>query len=200
MTYRNLYRFAPVRALALATLFAIARTSRTSMMVTALWLCASSPLPAQTFTTLYLFGAGGNPDAGLVQGTDGNLYGVTAGGPAKEDGTIYKITQAARSRGCTAAAANTPRRWFKEPTGTSTGQCLRVGPSTMARSSKSPRVARSRRCTTSASRMASSQAGWSKPATGTSTGRRRRVEPTPASLVAPTMVAGRSTKSPPAAR
>src|SRR5271169_6911710 len=92
MTYRNLYRFAPVRALALATLFAIARTSRTSMMVTALWQCASSPLPAQTFTTLYLFGAGGNPDGGLIQGTDGNLYGVTAGGPAKGNGMIYKIT------------------------------------------------------------------------------------------------------------
>jgi uncharacterized repeat protein (TIGR03803 family) len=43
-------------------------------------------------TTLYLFGAGGNPDAGLVQGTDGNLYGVTAGGPAKGNGMIYKVT------------------------------------------------------------------------------------------------------------
>jgi uncharacterized repeat protein (TIGR03803 family) len=62
------------------------------LVLAALFLCGSGSLPAQTFTTLYLFGAGGNPDAGLVQGTDGNLYGVTAGGPGKEDGMIYKIT------------------------------------------------------------------------------------------------------------
>jgi hypothetical protein len=55
-------------------------------MLAALWLCASGSLPAQTFTTLYLFGGGGNPDGGLVQGTDGNLYGVAAGAPAKGTG------------------------------------------------------------------------------------------------------------------
>jgi uncharacterized repeat protein (TIGR03803 family) len=60
-------------------------------MLAALWLCGSGSLLAQTFTTLYLFGAGGNPDGGLVQGTDGDLYGVTAGGPAKKDGMIFKI-------------------------------------------------------------------------------------------------------------
>ena len=70
------YRFAAVRLLVFAVI----------------WLSGPGSLPAQTFTTLYLFGAGGNPDAGLVQGTDGNLYGVTAGGPGKEDGMIYKIT------------------------------------------------------------------------------------------------------------
>jgi uncharacterized repeat protein (TIGR03803 family) len=68
------------------------RESRASIMLAALCLCASGSLPAQTFTTLYLFGGGGNPDAGLVQGTDGNLYGVTAGGPGKGDGMIFKIT------------------------------------------------------------------------------------------------------------
>jgi uncharacterized repeat protein (TIGR03803 family) len=70
----------------------IIRKSRISMMLAALWLCASASLPAQTFTTLVLFGGGGNPDGGLVRGTDGDLYGVTAGGPGKEDGMIYKIT------------------------------------------------------------------------------------------------------------
>src|ERR1039458_9734270 len=50
------------------------RTSGISMMLAALWLCASGSLLAQTFTTLYLFGSGGHPDGGLVQGTDGNLY------------------------------------------------------------------------------------------------------------------------------
>jgi uncharacterized repeat protein (TIGR03803 family) len=52
----------------------------------------------QTFTTLYVFnGTDGDVPGlgGLVQGTDGNLYGVTsAGGPsplAGGDGTIFKI-------------------------------------------------------------------------------------------------------------
>ena len=43
------------------------------MVLAARSLCASGSLPAPTFTTLYLFGGGGNPDGGLVQGTDGNL-------------------------------------------------------------------------------------------------------------------------------
>jgi hypothetical protein len=73
MTCRNLYSFAPVRTLASAALLATRRKSRTSIMVAALWLSATGSLPAQTFTTLYKFGGGGNPDAGLVQGTDGNL-------------------------------------------------------------------------------------------------------------------------------
>jgi len=62
------------------------------LVLGALWLCLSVPIPAQTFTTLYLFGAGGNPDGGLIQATDGKLYGVTAGGPGKEAGMIYNIT------------------------------------------------------------------------------------------------------------
>jgi len=39
-----------------------------------------------------LFGGGGNPDGGLIQATDLKLYGVTAGGPGKEDGIVYYIT------------------------------------------------------------------------------------------------------------
>jgi len=68
----------------------ITRTSGSFVLLAALWLCASGSLPAQTFTKLYEFGAGGSPDAGLVQGTDGNLYGVTAGG--QRGGMIFKIT------------------------------------------------------------------------------------------------------------
>jgi len=35
---------------------------------------------------------GAGPEAGLVQATDGNLYGVTLGGGANGDGTIFEIT------------------------------------------------------------------------------------------------------------
>ena len=58
--------------------------------------CMSTPSPAQTLTTIYNFCAqqdcadGARPDAGLVQGTDGNFYGTTSqGGP--RDGTVFKI-------------------------------------------------------------------------------------------------------------
>jgi uncharacterized repeat protein (TIGR03803 family) len=53
---------------------------------------------AGTLTTLYNFCAqtnctdGAEPMAGLVQGTDGNLYGTTANGGASNFGTVFKIT------------------------------------------------------------------------------------------------------------
>jgi uncharacterized repeat protein (TIGR03803 family) len=46
-------------------------------------------------TTLYTFGsglAGGSPTAGMIQGSDGNLYGTTEGDGAYNHGTIFKIT------------------------------------------------------------------------------------------------------------
>lgn len=53
--------------------------------------------------TLYSFCPGGDPCsdgngpwAGLIQGTDGSLYGTTAYGGSHEDGTVFKITQAGR--------------------------------------------------------------------------------------------------------
>ena len=51
-----------------------------------------------TFTKLYDFCAlsscadGATPEAGLIQGTDGNLYGTTFGGGANGKGTIFSIT------------------------------------------------------------------------------------------------------------
>jgi len=54
--------------------------------------------PSGTLTTLYSFCSqsnctdGRNPDAGLVQATDGNLYGTAPFGGAYDEGTVFKIT------------------------------------------------------------------------------------------------------------
>ena len=69
-------RFAALRLLALA----------------AILMCGSSSLLAQTLTTLYLFGPGGNPEGALVEGADGNLYGTTYGYTGRGNGMIFKIT------------------------------------------------------------------------------------------------------------
>ena len=67
----------------------------------ALVLCVTTAiaLPAQTFTTLHSFdGADGWNSNGLVQGTDGNLYGTTLYGGtntscyATSCGTVFKMT------------------------------------------------------------------------------------------------------------
>jgi uncharacterized repeat protein (TIGR03803 family) len=57
--------------------------------------------PAGALTTLYSFcastdlgycGDGQTPEAGLLQATDGNLYGITILGGANDKGTIFQIT------------------------------------------------------------------------------------------------------------
>jgi uncharacterized repeat protein (TIGR03803 family) len=54
--------------------------------------------PSGTLTTLYNFCSqsgcadGEAPSAGLVQGIDGNLYGMAGGGGANGNGTVFKIT------------------------------------------------------------------------------------------------------------
>src|ERR1039458_171858 len=63
-------------------------------------LCATTAiaLPAQTLTTLYSFCSqsgcadDANPTAGLVQATNGDLYGTTSGFPNGNNGTVFKIT------------------------------------------------------------------------------------------------------------
>jgi uncharacterized repeat protein (TIGR03803 family) len=59
-----------------------------------LLVTATVALSAQTLTTLYSFhGAdGSNPYAGLMQASNGNLYGTTSAGGANGDGTIFQIT------------------------------------------------------------------------------------------------------------
>ena len=49
-----------------------------------------------TLTTLYSFGFsdGAYPDCGLIQASDGNLYGTTTAGGPNDAGTVFKITPA----------------------------------------------------------------------------------------------------------
>jgi uncharacterized repeat protein (TIGR03803 family) len=53
---------------------------------------------AGTLTTIYDLGTGSsdgaNPYAGLIQGTDGNLYGTTSSGGTYAHGAVFKITTA----------------------------------------------------------------------------------------------------------
>jgi uncharacterized repeat protein (TIGR03803 family) len=59
-------------------------------------LCAATAiaLPAQTLTTLFSFDGtdGGTPQAGLVQATNGDLYGTTWNDGTYGWGTVFKIT------------------------------------------------------------------------------------------------------------
>ena len=60
-----------------------------------LWAATAIALPAQTVTTLYDFAGtpgGEYPDAGLLQGADGDFYGTTYQGGANDYGTVFKIT------------------------------------------------------------------------------------------------------------
>jgi uncharacterized repeat protein (TIGR03803 family) len=59
-----------------------------------LCVTAAIPSPAQTFTTLTNFedDNGWAPWAPVIQGTDGNFYGVTEYGGAYSGGTVFKIT------------------------------------------------------------------------------------------------------------
>jgi uncharacterized repeat protein (TIGR03803 family) len=56
--------------------------------------------PGGTLTVLHLFSGypneGLDPVSGLIQGTDGNLYGTTDGGGTHQTGTVFKITPAGK--------------------------------------------------------------------------------------------------------
>ena len=67
-------------------------------LVLAIWLATAIASPAQTFTTLASFNGsnGRNPQATLVQGRDGNLYGTAMIGGADKWGTVFKLTRAGK--------------------------------------------------------------------------------------------------------
>jgi uncharacterized repeat protein (TIGR03803 family) len=85
--------FAPTLRLRTAPLN---RWSTLNTAAAVLLLCVATASPAQTFTSLLSFDEadGYLPYAGLVQGTDGNLYGVTAAGGTGGYGTVFKISPA----------------------------------------------------------------------------------------------------------
>jgi uncharacterized repeat protein (TIGR03803 family) len=60
------------------------------------FLALAVSLPAQTFTTLQSFDStnGGSPEAGLVEGLNGSLYGTTQQGGVNSAGTVFAITPA----------------------------------------------------------------------------------------------------------
>src|SRR5271168_3771237 len=62
--------------------------------VSVLLAAATVALSGQTLTTLHSFNEtdGSQPFAGLMQASDGNLYGTTSAGGANGDGTAFKIT------------------------------------------------------------------------------------------------------------
>src|SRR5580698_8603379 len=74
--------------------------SKTIGIVSALWAAMAIVSPAQTFKTLASFDGtnGATPYSGLVQATDGSLWGTTYNGGANSAdcasgcGTVFKIT------------------------------------------------------------------------------------------------------------
>ncbi len=55
-------------------------------------LATATAAPAQRFKTIYDFDSSRQPVGGLIQATDGNLYGTTVGGGANSYGTVFRIT------------------------------------------------------------------------------------------------------------
>src|SRR5580704_3954197 len=80
------------------------RISKMAYIIFVFCLTTAIASPAQTFTNLITFDFtdGSNPEAALVQGTDGNFYGTTApyGGAnyncSNDCGTVFKITRAGK--------------------------------------------------------------------------------------------------------
>jgi len=109
--------------------------------------------PGGVLRTLHSFCAqsgcrdGSFPLTGVVQATDGNFYGTTNLGGAKNDGTVFEITPSGSLTTCTVFARKAvapmvfsqQRDWFRTRMGLSTERPpSAAGPPSMARSSAYP--------------------------------------------------------------
>ncbi len=67
----------------------------------AVMLCVATSVAAyaQTYSTIHLFhgGEGRGPDSPLIQGTDGNFYGVTIAGGPSFTGTVFELSPTGES-------------------------------------------------------------------------------------------------------
>lgn len=74
------------------------RFSKALLVLGAAWASLGTVTHAQTFTTLYSFCPQGGcttgqaPKGALVQGTNGDLYGISSGGGAQNLGSVFRIT------------------------------------------------------------------------------------------------------------
>lgn len=112
--------------------------------------------PRGVLTTLYSFCSqsectdGENPLAGLVQATNGDLYGITPYGGANSYGTVFRISPTGMLATLHAFCSQSgcpdgmhPNALIQAANGSSMEQLRGAGPmATMGRSSRSPQVAR----------------------------------------------------------
>ena len=66
------------------------------MAIVALAASVATAQPAGTYTVLHSFNSATDVigPGGLIQGTDGNFYGTSSGGPAPSAGTVFRMTPA----------------------------------------------------------------------------------------------------------
>ena len=70
-----------------------------------LWRHSIPGVPRGVVTVLHGFTdpEGDKPEGGIVQGSDGNLYGTTEGGGISNLGSVYRLTLAVSLRCCTSS-------------------------------------------------------------------------------------------------
>jgi uncharacterized repeat protein (TIGR03803 family) len=94
--------------------------------------------PTGTFTLLHVFNLedGATPQAGLIQGTDGNFYGTTFYGGSLGYGTVFKMSPSATQTASAAPTGNIPAAISFRWAGCSTAPRHSAAPAVMARSSE----------------------------------------------------------------
>src|SRR2546428_4140197 len=99
---RRICRFS-FRVVTSARSFAVSIRSVSATRIPKVWMAAgvaaaflglSAPSAAQTFSVVHPFTdpGGTNPNAALVQASDGNFYGTNLQGGASDAGTLFRVT------------------------------------------------------------------------------------------------------------